>query len=42
MGEPPMIHPKDLKEWVTLGDLLDMHEALDLKEAFTYKQQAKR
>ncbi len=24
---------RDMNEWVTLTDLLDMHEALDLKEA---------
>lgn len=28
-----MLTMKDIKEWVTLGDLLDAHEALDLKAA---------
>lgn len=33
LAEPPMCTARDLNEWVTLVDLLDMHEALDLKEA---------
>lgn len=28
-----MLLPRDLREWVTLKDLLDCHEALDLKGA---------
>jgi hypothetical protein len=28
-----MCTPGDLNQWVTLTDLLDMHEALDLKGA---------
>jgi hypothetical protein len=31
--EPPLFTMKDLREWVTLPDLLDAHEALDLKSA---------
>lgn len=28
-----MLTMNDIKTWVTLGDLLDVHEALDLKAA---------
>jgi hypothetical protein len=32
MADPPLYLPADLKKWVTLSDVLDCHEALDLKE----------
>jgi len=33
LAEPPLFTMRDLKEWLTLSDLLDAHEALDLKAA---------
>lgn len=33
ISEPPMFTMRDLRSWVTLNDLLDAHEALDLKAA---------
>lgn len=33
LAEPPLFTMRDLREWVTLTDLLDAHEALDLKAA---------
>lgn len=33
MAEPPLFTMRDLREWVTLTDLMDAHEALDLKAA---------
>lgn len=33
LTEPPMFTMRDLREWVTLTDLMDAHEALDLKAA---------
>jgi len=33
LAEPPLFTMRDLKEWVTLTDLMDAHEALDLKAA---------
>jgi hypothetical protein len=37
LAEPPLYLPGDLKVWVTLSDVLDCHEALDLKEAMHEK-----
>ena len=33
LADPPIYTMKDLREWVTLSDVLDAHEALDLKAA---------
>lgn len=33
LADPPLFTMRDLREWVTLSDLLDAHEALDLKTA---------
>ncbi len=33
MAEPPVYTQRDLREWVTVSDVLDAHEALDLKQA---------
>jgi len=33
LADPPMFTMRDLRQWVTLADLLDAHEALDLKAA---------
>ena len=33
LAEPPLFTMRDLREWVTLTDLMDAHEALDLKAA---------
>jgi len=37
MADPPLYLPGDLKTWVTLADVLDCHEALDLKAAMQEK-----
>lgn len=37
MSEPPLCTRRDLNEWVTIDDLFDFHEALDLKEAMQAK-----
>lgn len=37
-----MITLKDLKEWVTLKDLLDIHEAMDLKDASYHRSQGSK
>jgi hypothetical protein len=37
LAEPPLYLPGDLKTWVTISDVLDCHEALDLKEAMHEK-----
>lgn len=33
LADPPLYGMRDLKEWVTLSDVLDAHEALDLRSA---------
>lgn len=33
LAEPQLFTMRDLRAWVTLTDLLDAHEALDLKGA---------
>lgn len=33
LAEPPIYTMRDLRKWVTLVDVLDAHEALDLKGA---------
>ena len=33
LAEPPLFTMRDLRDWVTLTDLMDAHEALDLKAA---------
>ena len=37
LAEPPLFTMRDLREWVTLTDLMDAHEALDLKAAMQEK-----
>jgi len=38
IAEPPIYKQRDLKEWVTLSDVLDAHEALDVRGALSEKQ----
>jgi hypothetical protein len=33
LAEPPLYSMSDLRHWVTLSDVFDAHEALDLKAA---------
>jgi hypothetical protein len=33
VADPPLYSQYDLRHWVTLADVLDAHEALDLKAA---------
>jgi hypothetical protein len=33
MAEPPLCTLHDLTTWMTLDDLMDLHEVLDLKQA---------
>jgi hypothetical protein len=33
IAEPPLYTMRDLQQWVTLADVMDAHEALDLKSA---------
>lgn len=33
----PFYTQRDLKEWVTLGDVFDAHEAMDLEAAMAHK-----
>ena len=33
LSEPPIYSQRDLRHWVTIADVLDAHEALDLKAA---------
>lgn len=35
ISDPPLYTMRDLREWVTLVDVLDAHEALDLKGAMS-------
>lgn len=37
ISDPPMYSMSDLKSWVTLADVFDAHEALDLKGAMAEK-----
>jgi len=41
LSEPPIYTMRDLREWVTLTDVLDAHEALDIKGAMAEKAAAK-
>ncbi|MFY0735614.1 hypothetical protein [Aurantimonas sp. NFXS3] len=41
ISEPPLCTPGDLNQWVTLTDLIDMHEALDLKGAMQQRAMEK-
>lgn len=41
MAERPVYTLKDLKEWVTLADVFDAHEALDLRAAAEERATAK-
>lgn len=42
LADPPLYLPGDLRRWVTVSDVLDCHEALDLKEALGEKAAAKQ
>jgi hypothetical protein len=35
--DPPMYTQSDLNHWVTIKDVFDAHEALDLRAAFNEK-----
>jgi hypothetical protein len=37
LSEPPIYNMHDLKTWVTLTDVMDAHEVLDLKSAMAEK-----
>lgn len=39
IAEPPFYTMRDLREWVTISDVMDAHEALDLKAANAEKSQ---
>lgn len=41
LADPPMYTQRDLREWVTLADVMDAHEALDIKGALAEKARAK-
>ena len=41
IAEPPLYSLRDLKEWVTLADVMDAHEALDVRSASAEKASAK-
>lgn len=40
LADPPIYTQGDLRSWVTLSDVLDAHEALDLKEAMHERARA--
>ena len=40
LADPPIYTQGDLKAWVTLSDVLDAHEVLDLKSALAEKASA--
>lgn len=40
LAEPPVYTQRDLQEWVTLSDVFDAHEALDLRGAMNEKAAA--
>lgn len=37
LADPPIYTQGDLKKWVTLADVFDAHEALDLRSAIAEK-----
>ena len=37
LSDPPVYTQADLRSWVTLEDVMDAHEALDLKAAMQEK-----
>ena len=41
LSDPPLLTMRDLNEWVTIKDLLDAHEALDLKSALAERANSK-
>lgn len=41
LAPEPLCTYRDIREWVTITDLLDMHEALDLKAAMAERANAK-
>lgn len=41
LAEPPIYSQGDLREWVTLADVLDAHEALNLRAAEAEKARTK-
>lgn len=40
LADPPIYTQADLRQWVTLSDVLDAHEALDLREALRERAEA--
>lgn len=40
LSDPPVYSQADLRQWVTLSDVMDAHEALDLKAAMQEKANA--
>lgn len=40
LADPPLCTVADLKSWVTLADLYDMHEAMDLRSAMAEKKRS--
>lgn len=40
LSDPPIYTQADLRQWVTLSDVMDAHEALDLKAAMQEKAAA--
>jgi len=42
IAEPPIYTLRDLKTWVTLKDVFDAHEMLDLKSAMNEKAMESR
>ncbi|MBD8556292.1 hypothetical protein IFT84_17425 [Rhizobium sp. CFBP 8762] len=41
LAEPPLYDMLALRQWVTLRDVMDAHEALDLKAALNERANAK-
>lgn len=40
LSDPPIYTQADLRQWVTLQDVMDAHEALDLRAAMQEKAAA--
>lgn len=41
MAEPPVYTLADVRSWVTVNDVMDAHEALDLKAAMAERARPK-
>lgn len=41
IADPPVYSLRDLQTWVTITDVLDAHELLDLRQALVEKAEAK-